>query len=105
MAYNPFSEANQRLFRKLHHRWRTQQSRVQILRSQVGFMEDPGPKRPLPCQGCVNYHGIAYGSTRETRTPLICAIHPQGWLMGPPCPDWQGTDITSGERRPDRPSR
>jgi hypothetical protein len=90
MAYNPFGQANQSLFRTLHHRWRQQRSSVQILRSQVGFTEEHPPTQPLPCRGCINYHGIAYGSTREARSRLICAIHPQGWLTSSICPDWQG---------------
>jgi hypothetical protein len=93
MAYDPFWQANQSLFRRLHHRWRQQQSRVQILRSQVGFLEEYPPTQPLSCRGCINYHGIVYGSTQETRSRLICAVHPQGWLSSPTCPDWQGKAV------------
>ena len=91
MSYKPFGQANQRLFHKLQHRWQRQQSRVQILRSQVGYCEARSPTQPAACKGCINYHGIAYGSNRETRARLICAIHPQGWSLSPNCPDWRGT--------------
>lgn len=89
MAYNPFSQANQRLFVKMHHRWRKQQRREQILRSQVGFLPPDPSDPPLPCRGCQHYHGVAYGSTPVTRSRLICAIHPRGWEASLVCPDWQ----------------
>ncbi len=82
-----FLGANERLFKALHSRWRKQQSRTQILRSQVGFVNRVST-RPDCCQGCVAYHGKAYGSTLETRCLFICAIHPQGWNQPGACPDW-----------------
>ncbi|MGB8699686.1 MAG: hypothetical protein WCD18_09750 [Thermosynechococcaceae cyanobacterium] len=86
---NPFWQANQRMFRTIHSRWHRQRSRTQILRSQLGFTAVTS-SRPLVCKGCANYHGSAYGSTTETRTRLICAIHPTGWSTSSVCPDWQG---------------
>ena len=87
-ASSPFQNANGSLFKALHTRWHRQQSRRQILRAQVGFTVRIRT-RPAVCQGCVNYHGKAYGTTRDTRTLLICAMHPDGWPGPDPCPDWQ----------------
>jgi len=70
--------------------WHRQQSNQQILRSQQGFSEVE-PSRPKVCRGCINYHGIAYGYSREQRTSLICGFHPFGW-DGSVCPDWQGSN-------------
>lgn len=87
-AQDSFNKANY-CFRKADHaQWHRQQSKLHILRSQLGFKEAP-PSRPKACQGCVNYHGIAYGCSRDTRTMLICGFHPYGW-DGNSCPDWSG---------------
>jgi hypothetical protein len=64
--------------------WHRQQSNQQILRSQQGF-SGVSSSCPRVCQGCIHYHGIAYG--RSTRTLLICGYHPYGW-RGDRCPDW-----------------
>lgn len=83
-----FSKADY-CFRKADHaHWHRQQSKMHILRSQLGFTDAPS-SRPKVCQGCENYHGIAYGRSRETRTALICGFHPYGW-NGSQCPDWSG---------------
>lgn len=68
--------------------WHRQQSNRQILRSQQGF-SDVEPSRPRACRGCANYHGVAYGYSRESRTALVCGFHPYGWLDDADCPDWQ----------------
>lgn len=70
--------------------WHRQQTNQLILRSQQGFMTDVEPSRPKSCRGCVNYHGVAYGYSRETRGMLVCGFHPYGWQEDHPCPDWQG---------------
>lgn len=85
-ADTAFHRANDCLRRRRHQQWLRSQRKIQILRSQVGFSEVTH-SRPLPCQGCTNYHGLSYGTTSEQRTPLICAIHPQGWRELTPCPD------------------
>ncbi len=83
-----FSIANQSYFKAIHDRWHRQQSKRQILRSQVGFpIQTMG--RPVACQGCSHYHGISYGMTNAKRTPLICGMHPFGWYETTPCPDWE----------------
>ena len=69
-------------------KWRKRQSEQHILRSQLGFGEAV-PSRPKPCQGCVNYHGLAYGYTTANRTVLICGFHPYGWQADSLCPDRQ----------------
>ncbi|HTL89749.1 MAG TPA: hypothetical protein VL134_10125 [Leptolyngbya sp.] len=75
------------LLRKADYvRWHRQQRSQQILRSQQGFNEVE-PSRPQACRGCANYHGVAYGYSRD-RVPLICGLHPLGW-DGSECPDWQ----------------
>jgi hypothetical protein len=77
-------------FRKADHaRWQRMQSKRHILRSQLGFT-DHTSSRPQTCQGCIHYHGVAYGYTQEARTTLICGFHPYGWQGGQDCPDWQG---------------
>lgn len=43
------------------------------------------PQRPAACQGCVHYHGRAYGGTM-----LICAMHPYG-ANEDHCLDWSGS--------------
>lgn len=89
-AHDPFRRAND-LFRRADYlRWQRLQSKQHILRSQVGFV-DPNPTRPQPCQGCANYHGVAYGTSRATRRVLVCAMHPEGWLAPGGCPDWRSS--------------
>lgn len=85
---DPFSRANARCQRRAYEQWHRIQSKQQILRSQVGFV-DTSSSRPPPCRGCANYHGIAYGTSRARRHTLICAIHPHGWQGEAGCPDWQ----------------
>jgi hypothetical protein len=88
-ARTSFKTANY-LFRKADHaRWHRQQSKEQILRSQLGFKDLP-LNRPKACQGCIHYHGVAYGYSRATRSLLVCAFHPYGW-QDEVCPDWCGT--------------
>lgn len=87
-AHNPFSKADF-CFRKADYaQWHRQQSKLHILRSQLGFTDVPS-SRPKVCQGCEHYHGIAYGHSRDTRAVLICGFHPYGW-QGSTCPDWSG---------------
>ncbi|NET33856.1 MAG: hypothetical protein F6K19_17855 [Cyanothece sp. SIO1E1] len=88
-AQDPFRQANYLFRKRAHLRWHRQQSKQQILRSQVGFT-DKSPSRPQPCQGCTHYHGIAYGNSYATRAILVCGIHPYGWQGESACPDWQG---------------
>ncbi|MGF1481708.1 MAG: hypothetical protein ACFB4I_19870 [Cyanophyceae cyanobacterium] len=73
--------------RAIHRRWHRYQSQCQILRSQLGF-ESAASARPQPCQGCLHYHGKAYGQSRAKRTILVCGFHPYGW-NGQSCPDWR----------------
>jgi hypothetical protein len=86
-ANDSFQRANDCFRRAAHLRWHRHQSKLHILRLQLGFSEVT-PSRPAACRGCVHYHGIAYGQTRDSRTLLICGIHPYGW-HGHICPDWQ----------------
>lgn len=88
-AYDPFGTLHSFLRQADHARWQRLQSKRQILRSQLGFT-DLTSSRPKACQGCSNYHGVAYGYSRETRTALICGFHPYGWEADSPCPDWCG---------------
>lgn len=86
-AQYPFGKIHY-FFRKADHaRWHRMQSKRHILRSQLGFTEAPST-RPRSCQGCSNYHGIAYGYTRESRAMLVCGFHPYGWDGFDTCPDW-----------------
>jgi hypothetical protein len=87
-----FFRANYRCRRRAYEQWHRGQSKQHILRSQVGFKQDRSNSRPKACQGCINYHGIAYGTSRAHRSTLICAIHPYGWQDSPQCPDWTGED-------------
>lgn len=88
-SHDPFKKANY-LFRKADHaQWHRMQSKMHILRSQLGFI-DKTQIRPKACQGCTNYHGIAYGYARVTRTVLNCGFHPYGWQGEGACPDWRG---------------
>jgi hypothetical protein len=86
-----FFRANHRFRQRAYQRWHEGQCKRQILRSQIGFAE-VSPSRPAVCVGCANYHGHAYGTQKDQRVPLICAIHPYGWQAGSPCPDWQKDD-------------
>lgn len=90
-----FSRANARCHHRAYEQWHRIQRKQQILRSQVGFTA-PASARPWPCRRCANYHGLAYGTSRDRRQTLICAIHPYGWQQESPCPDWQA------EPQPDR---
>lgn len=85
---DPFRQANAILRQHSYRRWQRLQSKQQILRSQVGFSKSL-PSRPAACQGCASYHGIAYGTSRDRRSMLICGIHPFGWQQDSNCPDWQ----------------
>lgn len=85
----PFHRANYRFRRRAYEQWHRVQSKQHILRSQVGF-HDAMTSRPRACNGCSNYHGIAYGTMRSQRSTLICAMHPYGWHDPHPCPDWIG---------------
>ncbi|HEY9645081.1 MAG TPA: hypothetical protein V6C88_01860 [Chroococcidiopsis sp.] len=86
-AQDPFSTANYLLRKADHARWHRQLSKQHILRSQLGFGDIP-PSRPPVCTGCKNYHGLAYGYSKTTRTALICGFHPYGWPDSSGCPDW-----------------
>lgn len=86
-AQYPFGKIHY-FFRKADHaRWHRLQSKRHILRSQLGFTDAPST-RPKSCQGCRNYHGLAYGYTQENRTLLVCDFHPYGWPGDDTCPDW-----------------
>jgi hypothetical protein len=74
-------------------RWHRDRSQCQILRAQLGFNKVDS-SRPLPCQGCINYHGKAYGFNRANRTRLICGFHPYGWTSEGRCPGWQEQHLT-----------
>lgn len=87
LAQDPFSQANYFFRKAAHARWHRQRSKQQILRSQLGFSEVV-TSRPKACQGCTNYHGIAYGYTKATRMVVVCGFHPYGWQGDNPCPDW-----------------
>lgn len=87
MPVAPGHRAVERCRRRSYQRWHRLQSKLQILRSQVGFSRAV-PTRPPACEGCHYYHGLAYGTQRDQRTPLVCAIHPYGWFNTPDCPDW-----------------
>ena len=72
-------------------RWHRQASNHHILRSQMGF-SNAASLRPNACQGCVHYHGVAYGHSQD-RTSLICGFHPYGWSQDA-CPDWRNLETT-----------
>ncbi|NER82478.1 MAG: hypothetical protein F6K42_23530 [Leptolyngbya sp. SIO1D8] len=86
-----FFRANDRCRQLAYRRWHQGQRKQQILRSQIGF-SDLSASRPAACVGCDNYHGQAYGTQKEHRVALICAIHPYGWQETLPCPDWHPGD-------------
>lgn len=88
---DPFRRANALFRQSSYRRWQRLQSKQQILRSQVGFSNST-PSRPIACRGCANYHGIAYGTSRDRRSVLVCGIHPSGWQQDNSCPDWQQTE-------------
>ncbi len=93
--HDHFHTANYRLRALAHNRWHRLQSKRHILRSQLGFV-DAIEGRPAACQGCVHYHGIAYGQSRANRTMLICGFHPYGWQSESSCPDWlEAKDVIS----------
>ncbi|HEY9738235.1 MAG TPA: hypothetical protein V6D06_18210 [Trichocoleus sp.] len=82
-----FHQANYLFRRQAYQQWHRWKSKQQILRSQVGFNETTS-SRPKVCEGCLNYHGLRYGTARDGRNALICAVHPFGWQDAAPCPDW-----------------
>lgn len=84
----PFQRANDLCRRRAYEQWHRGRSKRQILRSQVGFTTTfTLPIRPQSCQGCLHYHGLAYGTSRGQRHTLVCAMHPYGWPGGDRCPD------------------
>ena len=83
--HNAFRRANDSFRKADHASWHRHQSRLHILRSQLGFTET-SPSRPKSCLGCEHYHGVAYGYG-DRRQMLICGFHPFGW-EGEFCPDW-----------------
>ncbi|HIK56216.1 MAG TPA: hypothetical protein IGS37_13770 [Synechococcales cyanobacterium M55_K2018_004] len=85
-SLNPYTRANDCFRKAAHARWHRNQSKLHILRSQLGFTDAP-QTRPRVCEGCIHYHGIAYGYGSD-RSLLICGFHPFGW-QGEVCPDWQ----------------
>lgn len=87
-----FERANASYRKTDYDRWHRVQSRLHILRSQLGFNQIQGSARPRPCRGCVYYHGIAYGYSRDRRTVLVCGFHPSGWQASDTCPDWRGRE-------------
>ncbi|MEL6221715.1 MAG: hypothetical protein AAFQ57_14745 [Cyanobacteria bacterium J06626_14] len=88
LSSDHFRTANYRARKVAYDRWHRYQSKVQILRSQLGF-HDATEDRPTVCKGCTHYHGIAYGQHRNARTLLVCGFHPYGWHNSSSCPDWQ----------------
>lgn len=92
-AHNPFKTANYLLHKASHAQWHRQQSKEHILRSQLGF-KDRSLGRPKVCEGCMHYHGVAYGYSRANRTMLICGFHPYGWQTDTNCPDWSGLSLS-----------
>ncbi|HHP7244367.1 MAG TPA: hypothetical protein ACFE0H_06740 [Elainellaceae cyanobacterium] len=86
---DPFKTANYLLRKSAHDKWHRLQSKQHILRSQLGF-NDVQTSRPKACIGCIHYHGIAYGQSRDQRTILVCGFHPYGWRDTHQCPDWSG---------------
>jgi hypothetical protein len=89
VLHDPYNRANLSFRKTAVQRFQRLQNRQRILRSQVGFL-DTSLLRPTVCEGCINYHGIAYGATDATKTLLVCAFHPSGWHGDTPCPDWRG---------------
>ncbi len=87
-ATPPFRRMEYLLRKADYTNWHRQQSKQHILRSQQGF-GDVEPSRPKACRGCANYHGVAYGYSRDRRTMLICGFHAYGWHADTDCPDWQ----------------
>lgn len=87
-AQYPFGKIHYLFWKADHARWHRLESKRHILRSQFGFPPEISSGQPPACQGCANYHGIAYGYQPDTRSVLVCGFHPQGWLGDLPCPDW-----------------
>ncbi|MBD2326201.1 hypothetical protein [Alkalinema sp. FACHB-956] len=63
------------LYRRAGYRaWNRDYRQQQILRSQQGFAQDSDPESPtvfvppIECQGCIHYHGVAYGMNRAQRS-------------------------------------
>lgn len=84
--------ANLRRHQAIYRRWHRYQSQRQVLRVQLGF-DLAQPSRPDVCNGCIHYHGKAYGQTQAKRTRLICGFHPYGWQGTGGCPDWRVASI------------
>jgi hypothetical protein len=74
-----FDRANFSQRQTVYRYWYRYKSQSYILRTQLGF-ERLTTSRPQACLNCFHYHGKAYGQTNATRTPLICAFHPYGWM-------------------------
>ncbi|WP_199309281.1 MULTISPECIES: hypothetical protein [unclassified Limnothrix] len=85
-----FQRANAQGMKRFCEGWHRAQNQRYLLRSQLGFSQASTPHQPAVCRGCENYHGIAYGYSRDRRARLICGIHPFGWSGTDPCPDWRG---------------
>jgi len=83
-------KANLMRYRAIQNSFQSYQSQCKVLRNQLGFNQQEKPSRPITCQGCLYYHGKAYGQNRENRTILVCAFHPYGWTTTNTCPDWKG---------------
>lgn len=83
--HNTFRRANESFRKADHASWHRHQSRLHILRSQLGFTETPA-SRPEACIGCAHYHGVSYGYG-DRRQMLVCGLHPFGWDEKR-CPDW-----------------
>ena len=92
-ADNPFHRANTLCMRKHYDRWRRDRAQRYVLRSQLGFHrtdEERTTRQPAPCRHCIHYHGVAYGTSKQRRTLLICGLHPSDPGQGDACPDWSG---------------
>ncbi|NEP15939.1 MAG: hypothetical protein F6J97_03430 [Leptolyngbya sp. SIO4C1] len=85
MSAGSGSRTTERCRARSYRRWHRLQSKLHILRSQLGF-DTTSAAVPAVCQGCRYYHGLAYGT--QQRVALVCAIHPYGWLETSDCPDW-----------------
>ncbi len=83
-----FYQANLIQRQAVYRYWHRYKSQRYILRTQLGF-DRLQTSRPEACIDCLHYHGKAYGQSNATRTPLICAFHPYGWIQSNCCPDWQ----------------
>lgn len=88
-----FDRANALGLKRSSQRWHQHQSRLYVLRSQLGFDRTIASNpRPTACDGCRHYYGMTHGTSRETRARLVCGFHPSG-PPATPCPDWQDTPV------------